>query len=389
MSEEGKIGFADVQRALIAMRSEGGRFFGMMERQSQTLEGRWSTLVDSAKRLATEVGERLMPAAKRVVEWLVAMTNTARALSQTIGTNSIKIVAFAVAWAGTIAVGVRIVKMIGSIVGAMRALAGAQTLVQALSGPRGWATVAAGLVAAVAAAKAVDAAFAPINNTLKQTSEIAAKAEAEVQRLVGDLPKLGAGVEAEKTAAAMEKQAEAVEKYHKSLQNRADSIRESLRNPVEIMADTIRELKQLSLHGIVDHNTLSRGIEKAKDDLRNAIKNMSAEQIALGIDLSQIKELGTPQLVADAEEMLRNIREASAEVKALEVPQGVGAAVRGTTAGFSAVLEGHRTLTALTEQRQQQERQAKLQENANGLLQKIIDALQAKKDKVELEVAGI
>lgn len=47
MSEQGRIKFADVEKALTAMSSEGGLFFDLMKRQSTTVMGLWSTLKDS------------------------------------------------------------------------------------------------------------------------------------------------------------------------------------------------------------------------------------------------------------------------------------------------------------------------------------------------------
>lgn len=47
MIEEGKIGFPEVQQAFKAMTDEGGKFHNTMAKQSQTLNGRISTLKDS------------------------------------------------------------------------------------------------------------------------------------------------------------------------------------------------------------------------------------------------------------------------------------------------------------------------------------------------------
>lgn len=65
MASEGQIGFADLQRALMKLTGEGGAFGGMMERQSATLSGLWSTAIDNAKTAATGFGAALL-------EWLDA-----------------------------------------------------------------------------------------------------------------------------------------------------------------------------------------------------------------------------------------------------------------------------------------------------------------------------
>ncbi len=60
MVSDGKIGFGDVQGALQSMTAEGGRFFGGMERQSQTLGGLWSTLTDEITSLMTDIGSSIV-----------------------------------------------------------------------------------------------------------------------------------------------------------------------------------------------------------------------------------------------------------------------------------------------------------------------------------------
>lgn len=60
--EAGAISARMVEKAFIAATSSGGRFYDMANKQSQTLGGRWSTLMDTADMLALAVGERLKPA---------------------------------------------------------------------------------------------------------------------------------------------------------------------------------------------------------------------------------------------------------------------------------------------------------------------------------------
>ncbi|MGE5611145.1 MAG: tape measure protein, partial [Bacillota bacterium] len=55
--EQGQIGFPNLQRALVSLTSEGGKFSGLMEAQSQTVSGLWSTLQDSITLNVTRIGE--------------------------------------------------------------------------------------------------------------------------------------------------------------------------------------------------------------------------------------------------------------------------------------------------------------------------------------------
>lgn len=60
LASEGKISFGDMDKALTAMTSTGGRFAGGMEKQSKTLGGMWSTLTDNIGMTLTKVGEGLV-----------------------------------------------------------------------------------------------------------------------------------------------------------------------------------------------------------------------------------------------------------------------------------------------------------------------------------------
>lgn len=58
--EDGGISAYEVRDAFISATSEGGRFYGMTDRQSSTLAGKWSTLKDSVSTALRGVGEALV-----------------------------------------------------------------------------------------------------------------------------------------------------------------------------------------------------------------------------------------------------------------------------------------------------------------------------------------
>lgn len=70
---KGLITFRDVKQAMIDATAEGGRFYGMMNKQSKTLEGRISTLSDSWQLIKKNIGDFFLPAAKAAVDALNAM----------------------------------------------------------------------------------------------------------------------------------------------------------------------------------------------------------------------------------------------------------------------------------------------------------------------------
>lgn len=71
--EEGRISFQMVAQAMKDAASEGGRYFGLMEQQSQSLNGRLSTLGDTWEQVAKSIGDVFAPAAKTAVNALITL----------------------------------------------------------------------------------------------------------------------------------------------------------------------------------------------------------------------------------------------------------------------------------------------------------------------------
>src|SRR5690606_32479972 len=63
LGSEGKITFSMLEQAFVNLTSEGGKFHDMMQRQSETLSGKWSNLTDTAGEFLRTIGEGLVPAA--------------------------------------------------------------------------------------------------------------------------------------------------------------------------------------------------------------------------------------------------------------------------------------------------------------------------------------
>ena len=71
--EMGRISFQMVAQAMKDAASEGGRYFGLMEQQSQSLNGRLSTLGDTWEQVAKSIGDVFAPAAKTAVNALITL----------------------------------------------------------------------------------------------------------------------------------------------------------------------------------------------------------------------------------------------------------------------------------------------------------------------------
>ena len=69
--EKGLISSTMVSEAFASATGVGGRFFGNMEKQSQTLNGLWSTLTDNFQIMMAELGGQLVPFVKDVLVVLI------------------------------------------------------------------------------------------------------------------------------------------------------------------------------------------------------------------------------------------------------------------------------------------------------------------------------
>lgn len=201
----GKVGFRELQIAIQTATSEGGIFYQSTAQQSQTLAGLWSTLKDSinsvlmafgdafAKALDIAGGVRSLSAA---FDMLKPVAEVAGALLGTLASWAVSIAGalapVIVAWkAFTVTLGVgfaivktlvaiRIAQWIAGFLGlrvAALAFQGGMLLVRAayvaatygavifhaMSGPKGWAILAAGAVAAAAAVYGLKKAYDSLN----------------------------------------------------------------------------------------------------------------------------------------------------------------------------------------------------------------------------------
>jgi tape measure domain-containing protein len=259
--EAGNITFQMVKDAFVKATSEGGQFNGMMERMSQTVEGRWSTLKDQFAELALAIGEKLLPVAGKMIDLTSELITTLQGLDASTVESTAKVIAFAAGFTAALVIIPKIVTAINSIIAAYRAMTIAQAIQQALSGPKGWLTLAASLAVAGGAVYAVGQMFEKSNESIAKTSTAAAKATTEVKKLTAELAKPS---KAELQAAA--KEMEAVAK-------RGEQLADSLRTPFEKIGEELRDAFDLFNAGAISSVTYARAMSKARDDLRAQAKS--------------------------------------------------------------------------------------------------------------------
>jgi tape measure domain-containing protein len=72
----GQVGFPQIEQAFVSLTEEGGRFFNLMERQSQTFSGLTSTLRDNISAVQREIGAALIPVVSELVRGLISATQS-------------------------------------------------------------------------------------------------------------------------------------------------------------------------------------------------------------------------------------------------------------------------------------------------------------------------
>lgn len=73
LASEGKITFPFIEQAFTNMTGKGGQFFNLMEKQSQSFGGKWSTFMGKLQLAATKLGEKILPALMPLVDWGIAL----------------------------------------------------------------------------------------------------------------------------------------------------------------------------------------------------------------------------------------------------------------------------------------------------------------------------
>lgn len=76
-----------VEEAFTIATSKGGKFFGMMNRQSTTASGKYSTFMGKLSNLGIQIGTKLLPVGKRLLDWGIGMVDWLTVLPQHFSTT--------------------------------------------------------------------------------------------------------------------------------------------------------------------------------------------------------------------------------------------------------------------------------------------------------------
>jgi hypothetical protein len=192
-----------------------------------------------------------------------------------------------------------------AIVKAFRTLAIAQTIQQSLSGPAGWATLAAGLAIAAGAAYAVNSAFSDQETQLASIST-------EMKETVS------AGTEMVAAQELLAEKTNDTTKQMEKLKQRGAAIYESVRTPVEVAADKIAELNMLIEAGAISGETYGRAMEKVRDELAKATNQAKELKDAGRIDVAAVTRDSAAGFSAVLRAQFGDRKKAELEQKQLE-----------------------------------------------------------------------
>jgi hypothetical protein len=175
MLSKGKITFDEFRKILKSLTEEGGRFYNMSIEKSKTLSGLWSTFKDDLGIIGRQLGDEILPYAKAlliavkgivetVLDWVIANKDVIETATRIV---------------------MSIVSITAAVVGlaiAISAAAKAMALFKALSGPAGWAQLAAGIAIAAATYHALDKAVDKMLEKVKMAGDRVAEARKSAEQ---------------------------------------------------------------------------------------------------------------------------------------------------------------------------------------------------------------
>ena len=139
MLSTGRISFEDLRAILKGLSSEGGRYFNLMEKQSSSLLGLWSTLQEELEFFLRDVMTPMVPALK-VIQGVII--KTAAGIRSMVNPQ---IIQWAIALAGAVGT-IKLAVVAWNL--ALKAVANSMIFVQALAGPAAWLKIGASIAVA-------------------------------------------------------------------------------------------------------------------------------------------------------------------------------------------------------------------------------------------------
>lgn len=375
MVEAGQIGSKEMVRGFELMTGAGGAFHNMMELQSKTLAGRWSTLKDAVSTLALKIGEALLPTMKQLVEVGFNVVNWLQGLTFETVKNTAKWTAFAAAFAYALPIMNKVVAIIWKTIQALRTLTAAQAIAAGFSGPAGWISLGVSVLVAGGAALTVSAMFDQLEKSVQKAAEKAKTMSAAMKDVTEAAKKLKEGGEKSLTFEEAQKKAQEFAEKSKKWKQEADN-----------------------LSKFPQHKKLGKELEDAAKkalEVAKSYEKIAAAQKKIGNFGDSVKpflDAAGLQFAPNPASGVRSYLDRSAEMQrkfgAMEhlVSPNVGAVTRHTSEGFSAVIQG---LNATRKQDDIQKQQLKAQQDARDELKRVNERLEKIRDNPGIRLTEV
>lgn len=366
--EKGEISSAMVTQAFKDATSAGGKFFGMMDQQSQTMTGLWSTASDNLKLTLQSLGEAFITAFD--MKGALRFTgDTLQSISKYLANNREMVAQLAKSFSyAAAAVGILATAMAAYALKTQIAAA-ATIFMQAAAGPAGWAAIAVGIVAATAAISAMEMALSGAADGARELSRVT-----ETVAVGAATP--GGSTASDNWAKRLEESLKTIRDSRsqsdvESLQGKIHGLRGAfavLYEDARRAGASVYELSRIefdrekSIWGQIDK---AAGFTSRLQAVNNEIRVMKGVATEASIELEKMADnLVPPNKIAElkaAMDELQNLKRmeddrkaiTEREVKNAEIrkrmmdagnttPGGVGAAQKGSADAVSAVLRAMR-----------------------------------------------
>jgi tape measure domain-containing protein len=167
--EAGGISAAMVKESFMALGGEGGRLGSMMDRMGKTAAGAYAQLMSSVEELITQMGSHLLPILASGAKSLENVVRATMSFSSSLNRSQVELIAMVGSFTATVIVIPKVISAITMVIASIRAITTAMITMQAFSGPKGWATIAAGAAVAAGAVYLVGKAFDEMNEKAAET----------------------------------------------------------------------------------------------------------------------------------------------------------------------------------------------------------------------------
>lgn len=266
----GNISLAMVERAMQNATSAGGRFFGMNEKIAATSGGSFSRLRNSVSMAAADIANYFLPAAQKVATALSQTIEWLRATAGGFGDVSRRTIAVTAGITTALIVVPRLIQVIRGVIAVVNMWRNSQIALLAFTGPKGWATIAAGAAVAAGTIYMVDQAFQSHNETLAKTAEQAGKTQAAISQV-------GTNAETDPMAGRSTQVAQMIDQYRERNKELVWGVRlAEQQKAIESGASSIQlaELQRLQKRNAMLQRTADLE-KKIKNDRLEALRNRS------------------------------------------------------------------------------------------------------------------